>query len=73
MENLAKRQANKLLLWQNLYMKELKKIKIKNKKTLNKVGKAKYVLLQWYALSNNMEANEMFHYGDTPTCEGNPR
>ena len=42
----------------------------KKKNTLNKVGKAKYVLLQWYALSNSQEASETFHYSDTPTCEG---
>ena len=42
----------------------------KKKNTLNKVGKAKCILLQWYALSNNQEASETFHYDDTPTCEG---
>ena len=42
----------------------------KGENTLNKVGKVKYILLQWQALSNGWEANEMFHYGDTHTYEG---
>ena len=54
MQNLAKRQESQQI---TLTAKPLHaRVKKKKKKTLNKIGKAK--------------ASKMFHYGDTPTCEG---